>query len=178
MVSLRDLSHESFSCNRRKVKQELKTRQKTWIKLLIRAVEEDLVKQSNKCANNCCEKVLPEKPRALRWRKRDIRGRKEWLCETCTRAYDHCQFCEFCSQIYLDETTEVAALDGEEWAQCEGAEQCNRWAHVKCLAKVCKKDRSEIVSKNFKYTCCDCNNGLYGRRKRHIKGMYNDNYGN
>jgi hypothetical protein len=157
---------EGYGVNKRRSKQQNKIMQKTWIKLLIRAVEEDLAKEIQKCANTCCERVTPERPRAYGWRKRNIRGAKKWLCGVCTRAYDHSQYCEFCSQIYLDEAAEVAALDGEEWAQCEVAEQCNRWAHVKCLAKACRKNRSEIVSKNFKYICCDCNSGVYGKRRR------------
>jgi len=157
---------EGSSVNKRKLKEQDKTMQKRWIRLLIRAVEEDLARQIQKCGNICCEKILPERPRAYGWRKRNVRGSKEWLCKVCTQAYDHSQFCEFCSQIYLDETAEVAALDGEEWAQCEGAEQCDRWAHVKCLAKACKKNRNEIVSKSFKYICCGCNNAVYGRKKR------------
>eukprot|EP00826_Nyctotherus_ovalis_P065466 TRINITY_DN9627_c0_g4_i3.p1 TRINITY_DN9627_c0_g4~~TRINITY_DN9627_c0_g4_i3.p1 ORF type:complete len:214 (-),score=12.15 TRINITY_DN9627_c0_g4_i3:149-790(-) len=166
--SPRDYSQEHPCTCKRKTKQSKKALQKTWINLLIQAVEEDLAKQ-RKCANACCEALLPDKPRASNWRRRDIGGHKEWLCENCARAYDHCQFCEFCFQIYQDETAETAALDGEEWALCEGAEQCGRWAHVKCLAKACKKNRNEIISQNFKYVCGECSSTLYGKRKRSIK---------
>lgn len=173
-VTPRDCSQERPCVCRRRTKRSKKTLQKTWINLLIRAVEEDLARQ-RKCANACCEALQPKNPRASSWRRRDISGHKEWLCENCARAYDHCQFCEFCFQIYQDETAETAALDGEEWALCEGAEQCGRWAHVKCLARACKKNRNEIISQNFKYVCGECSNALYGKKRRSIKKYYGNN---
>eukprot|EP00826_Nyctotherus_ovalis_P018035 TRINITY_DN1535_c0_g2_i2.p2 TRINITY_DN1535_c0_g2~~TRINITY_DN1535_c0_g2_i2.p2 ORF type:complete len:110 (+),score=0.99 TRINITY_DN1535_c0_g2_i2:92-421(+) len=91
-------------------------------------------------------------------------GCKEFLCKECSFAYDKGQFCQFCFQLYLKDTAEFSTLDGKEWAQCEEFNQCGRWAHVNCLCREYKKMRTEIVSENFKYICCDCGE-ISGKRK-------------
>eukprot|EP00826_Nyctotherus_ovalis_P057546 TRINITY_DN7875_c0_g2_i1.p3 TRINITY_DN7875_c0_g2~~TRINITY_DN7875_c0_g2_i1.p3 ORF type:complete len:138 (-),score=16.53 TRINITY_DN7875_c0_g2_i1:110-523(-) len=98
--------------------------------------------------------------------KRNIRGRKEWLCELCTLAYDRKQYCEFCFQVYLESTADCSDLDGKEWAQCEARGNCSRWSHVGCLAKEHGKDEEEVVSAGFKYICRLCTGKLGGKRRK------------
>lgn len=135
---------------------------------MVRAIEEDLGREAVKCANEYCDRIMQMWVKNPNYNKRNIRGRKEWLCELCTMAYDRKQFCEFCFQIYLERTAEYSDLDGKEWAQCEGSESCNRWSHVECLAENFKKDKGEIMSEGFKYICCSCDIKL-GGKKRSIK---------
>lgn len=138
---------------------------KSWILMIIRAVEEDLARQVPACANQCCRKVLPRKAKAFGWKKRSLLGHKQWLCEACNQAYDARQFCEFCTQIYLKSNLERAGLDGKEWAQCEGSNDCSRWAHVECLGKKHGKTRDEIVADDFKYFCCKCRALAKGKKR-------------
>lgn len=141
---------------------------KTWLSLIIRAVEEDLAKNAPRCANRFCNKV---KPKDSRWKKRLILGERKWLCELCSTAFDAGQYCEYCIQLYLETTLESTALDGKEWAQCEEFDTCNRWAHVECLARAFKKTRNEVVADDFKYLCRGCRERCGGKRR---KKVYND----
>lgn len=122
-------------------------------------------KKGTKCGNRYCVQVRQTKERINGNNKREIQGRKEWLCNVCLGAYDRKQFCEFCSQIYLENTGEASALDGKEWAQCEGLDECGRWTHVECLGKRYKKTRDEVVADTFKYICCGCNEKTNKKRK-------------
>lgn len=149
----------------RKIKLDDRIKARSWILMVIRAVEEELARQAPRCANRCCVKVLPKQPSSLGWKKRSIMGEKRWLCETCSSAFDSKQFCEFCSQIYLMSTLEYSGLDGKEWAQCEGPNNCSRWAHVECLSKKYNKTRDEVVAENFKYFCCGCLAMTRGRKR-------------
>jgi hypothetical protein len=155
----------SISANSRNSKLDWETQTKVCIDLLIRAVEEDLGRGAKKCANTYCEIIqqFGVKPET---NERDIRGLKEWLCDSCVQAYDRNQFCEFCRQIYLDSVNEAAALDGEEWAQCEASEDCRRWVHVRCLAAKLNKTREMIMAESFKYKCCTYNVKFTGKRKK------------
>eukprot|EP00826_Nyctotherus_ovalis_P047413 TRINITY_DN5448_c0_g2_i8.p1 TRINITY_DN5448_c0_g2~~TRINITY_DN5448_c0_g2_i8.p1 ORF type:complete len:177 (+),score=52.16 TRINITY_DN5448_c0_g2_i8:654-1184(+) len=143
---------------------DAKLRTKTWIQLIVRAVEEDLARKAVKCGNKYCTQVKQRGEKVRGCDKREVGGRKEWLCNACVAAYDRKQFCEFCSQIYLENTGEASALDGKEWAQCEGPEECGRWAHVECLGKRYRKSRDEVVAATFKYLCCGCNEKASGKR--------------
>lgn len=145
------------------------TASKTWIRLIIRAVEEDLAKTLPKCANRYCNKVRPKDAKAQGWNKRTVLGRKEWFCETCSAACAARQFCESCHQLYLEKTFESSALDGKEWAQCEG-KGCGRWAHVECLEKLFKKTREQVVADNFSYFCCSCRGKTNGRKRAKSEG--------
>jgi hypothetical protein len=144
---------------------DVKVKAKSWLQFIVRAIEEDLGKSAIKCANNYCDRIMQMWVKNPNCNKRNIRGSKEWLCELCTIAYDRKQFCEFCCQVYLENTTECSDLDGKEWAQCEGNENCNRWSHVDCLAKQCKKNREEVIAEDFKYICQLCDGKLAGKRK-------------
>lgn len=142
---------------------DAKVQAKTWIELIVRAVEEDLAKTAIKCGNKYCSQVKEEGERMSSSSKRETQRKKEWLCSVCTNAYDQKQFCEFCSQIYLENTNELSALDGKEWAQCE---DCERWTHVDCLGREYNKTRDEVVAASFKYICCECNDKVNKKRKR------------
>jgi len=137
-----------------KLKIDRRIQGKTWIQLVIRAIEEDLAKSAIKCANKFCARV--QQPGIeIESKKRKMGERKEWLCDTCIKAYDQEQFCEFCSQIYLD-TKNEAALDGKEWAQCEALKRCGRWGHVECLIGEFGMTREVVISDSFKYKCRQC----------------------
>lgn len=138
---------------------------KTWLQYIVKAIEEDLAKTAIKCANTYCCQVKVSTGKSRTNNNRDILGHKKWLCEVCMVAYDRRQFCEFCSQIYLENTGEMSALDGKEWAQCEGLKECGRWAHVECLERKHNKTRDEVVAIDFKYNCCGCAGKLSGKRK-------------
>ena len=138
---------------------------KTWIELLIRAIEEDTSKKAPKCCNKFCVQPLPINPKKHGWGQRDLGVHQEWLCKICISAYDKNQFCEFCYQIYIENTSEFCALDGKEWALCEGNELCGRWAHVDCLANAYNKSVEEIMAEDFKYFCCNCEIKLSKKRK-------------
>lgn len=148
--------------------QDKEIKKKTWILYLIRAVGEDLAKQIARCSNSFCNKL---RPRSSDWKKRSILGRKKWLCETCNAAYEADQYCEFCAQVYLERTLELATLDGKEWTQCEDYEKCSRWAHVECLARAYKRTRNEVVAKDFKYLCRRCRRRSGAKKRRKV---YND----
>eukprot|EP00826_Nyctotherus_ovalis_P025158 TRINITY_DN1945_c0_g1_i3.p1 TRINITY_DN1945_c0_g1~~TRINITY_DN1945_c0_g1_i3.p1 ORF type:complete len:303 (-),score=37.46 TRINITY_DN1945_c0_g1_i3:136-1044(-) len=145
------------------LKTEWETKMKDCIELLVRAVEEDLGRSAKRCANIYCE-MIQQFGAKIETNERDIRGRKEWLCDGCAQAYDHGQFCEFCWQIYLDAANESAALDGEEWAQCEASGCCERWVHVGCLAERLRKPRETIVEEKFRYVCGRCEGKIAGKR--------------
>jgi hypothetical protein len=152
--SLQHLPEVSLFDQFDKLKMDRRIQAKTWMQLVIRAIEEDLAKSAIKCANKFCTRV--QQPSIeVESKKRKMGECKEWLCDTCVKAYDQRQFCEFCSQIYLD-TKNEAALDGKEWAQCEALKRCGRWAHVDCLAKKFGTTREVVVSDNFEYKCCGC----------------------
>lgn len=155
-------SAASVFANSRKVKIDQKIQTKTWIQQIIRAIEEDLGKSATKCANRYCARVQ-ERGMKTEAMKRKMRGRKEWLCGVCLKAFDEGQFCEFCGQIYLD-TKNEAALDGQEWAQCEAGKKCSRWAHVGCLARRFGITREIVVDDSFKYSCCQCLLKVGGKR--------------
>ena len=138
---------------------------KTWVQLIVRAIEEDLARGMPSCGNNYCGRLQTNEHRKEGWEQRDFDAKKEWLCMTCVKAYDHKQFCEFCFQIYLENTSEFSALDGKGWAQCEGNTMCERWAHVDCLAEVYNKKVEEVVDENFKYVCCNCKTTTSKKRK-------------
>eukprot|EP00826_Nyctotherus_ovalis_P040115 TRINITY_DN3911_c0_g1_i8.p2 TRINITY_DN3911_c0_g1~~TRINITY_DN3911_c0_g1_i8.p2 ORF type:complete len:307 (-),score=54.19 TRINITY_DN3911_c0_g1_i8:20-940(-) len=155
-------SAASIFVHSRKVKIDQKIQTKTWIQQIIRAIEEDLGKSATKCANKYCARVQEQgiKTEAM---KRKVRGHKEWLCDVCLKAFDEGQFCEFCGQIYLD-TKNEAALDGQEWAQCEAGKRCSRWTHVDCLARKFGITREMVVADNFKYSCYQCQLKVGGKR--------------
>ena len=136
---------------------------KIWINQLTKAFEYDLTKQAPKCFNKWCIQLRPKEAMNCGWKKRSIQGRKEWLCSMCSQAYDAKQFCEFCFQIYLKNSFENSALDGKEWAQCEGQAFCKRWAHVDCISKYYGKTREEVVADEFKYFCNGCR--VTGRKR-------------
>lgn len=148
----------------RNVKAEWETKMRDCVELLIRAVEEDLGRSAKKCANAYCG-MIQQFGVKIETNERDIRGSKEWLCDGCVQAYDRRQFCEFCHQIYLDAANESAALDGEEWAQCEASERCERWVHVGCLARQLQKPREAIAEEEFRYVCGTCKGEVAGKRK-------------
>eukprot|EP00826_Nyctotherus_ovalis_P057311 TRINITY_DN782_c0_g3_i1.p2 TRINITY_DN782_c0_g3~~TRINITY_DN782_c0_g3_i1.p2 ORF type:complete len:195 (+),score=31.55 TRINITY_DN782_c0_g3_i1:501-1085(+) len=145
-----------------------KVRAKTWIKMLIVAVEDDRIKDAPKCFNRCCIRLRPRDPRAQGWRKHTIRGRKTWLCGACSGAYNARQYCEFCSQVYLEDTLETTALDGKTWAQCE---ECGRWGHVECLQQQHGKTKEEVMADSFKYVCGGCRGKSNKKRARINEGM-------
>ena len=145
---------------------------KFWIQSLIRAFEEDLAKEAPKCENKYCAKIMPNEPKNYGWSQRLMNARNSWLCETCTLAYDSRQFCEFCFQIYLENTAEFSALDGKQWAQCEGNETCGRWAHVDCLGNEYGKTIEEVMEPDFKYICCNCNIVLTKKRKMSLSSYF------
>lgn len=146
--------------------QKILTR--TWMQFIIRAIEEDLARGMPSCGNKYCGRLQPDDPKGQGWDQRMFAIKKEWLCETCILAYDHKQFCEFCFQIYLENTSEFSALDGKGWAQCEGDVVCGRWAHVDCLAEAYHKKVEEVVDENFKYVCCNCKTVIPKKRKASI----------
>lgn len=133
--------------------------------MLMMALGEDLDKCLPKCANKYCQRLKPKNAKTHGWERRSILGHKEWLCEKCNLAYSSKQFCEFCLQIYLENTAEFSDLDGKQWAQCEGLGRCDRWAHIECLAKTYGKTEREIAAKSFKYTCSTCKTQT-NKRKR------------
>ncbi len=139
---------------RPRIDEDGKTQAKTWIRLVIRAIEEDLARDAPKCGNKYCVKFQPTNPKSHGWAQRKLGDSKQWLCETCTLAYDRKQFCQFCYQIYLENTDNFTTLDGQSWAACE--EDCSRWAHVKCLAEKFDLTEAEVASDKFHYVCCGC----------------------
>jgi len=156
----------------KKSNYDVKIKAKSWLQFIVRAIEEDLGKSAVKCGNNYCDRIMQMWVKNPDCNKRNIGGCKEWLCELCTMAYDRKQFCEFCSQVYPENTTECSDLDGKEWAQCEGNGNCNRWSHVDCIAKEHKKDKEEVKSEGFKYICQQCDVKLSGKRKK-LQGSNN-----
>lgn len=159
---LQDMPEVSLVNQPKKLNIDPMIQRKTWIQLVIRAIEEDLAKAATKCGNNFCTRVQQVGKEIKS--KRPIRGHKEWLCYICTKAYDKGQFCEFCDQIYLDVQNE-AALDGKEWAQCEAFKNCHSWAHVDCLAKKFGTTREMVVVDSFKYKCGRCELKVRGKRR-------------
>lgn len=135
------------------------------MQFIIRAIEEDLARGMPSCGNRYCGRLQPDEPRKEGWDQRAMGARYEWLCEPCALAYDHRQFCQFCFQIYLENTSEFTALDGKKWAQCEGAATCERWAHVDCLAEACNKKVDEVIDESFKYICCNCKTTKLRKRR-------------
>ena len=140
-----------------KAKDEWKIQEKTWILLIMKAVESDLAKTQVKCTNSCCVKMVI---RNADLKKRRIVGQEMWLCNGCLIAFNKKQYCEFCGQIY--NTDESANLYGKEWAQCE---DCGRWGHVECLCTKYNQPREIIIAENFKYECCVCQKKISGKRK-------------
>lgn len=138
---------------------------KVCIDLLVRAVEEDLGRSAKRCGNTYCEMIQQFGVKS-ETNERYIKDHKEWLCDKCVQAYDNNQYCQYCHQIYLDTGNESGALDGEEWAQCESSEDCERWVHVRCLAEKLGKPREIILAETFKYVCCNCDLKLTGKRRR------------
>ena len=95
---LQEASNDNRSMKNGKMEEpdyDLKVRQKTWIQLIMMAMEEDIIKHSPKCANKYCEKVQPQNPKLSGWDRRSRSGKRKWLCNTCISAYDSKQFCEF-----------------------------------------------------------------------------------
>jgi len=128
-----------------------------------------LAKKLPKCANKYCNRTRPRDAKTQGWNKRSVLGQKEWFCETCSVAYIAKQYCECCHQIYLERTFETSALDGKEWAHCEGKE-CGRWAHVECLERLFDKTREEVIADNFNYFCCSCRTKSHGRKRAKSEG--------
>ena len=143
---------------------DLKLDSKTWIQYIIRAIEEDLGKTATKCGNIYCRMIKQITFYPQNNNERNINGKKKWLCDRCVVAYDHSQYCEFCNQIYLNDTWNNLTLDGKEWAQCESV-NCNSWAHVECLQKAYDKTREEVIAEEFKYICCRCKTKENRKRK-------------
>lgn len=148
----------------RKLKIEWKKYASHCIDTLIRAVEEDLAKSAKKCANKCCA-AIQQLSMNTESNMRNIMNCDEWLCDACVKAYDARQYCEFCYQLYLNDTDNADALDGKVWAQCEATDNCNSWAHVDCLASVFHVTREAIIAETFKYSCCDCKEKSIKKRK-------------
>ena len=134
----------------------LNLRRNLGIRILIRAIEEDMMKEEIQCWNTYCNKSKSKSPTEPEWKQQTILGQKVWLCENCYKAYNKQQFCEFCGQIYLESTSEFSTLDGKEWAQCEGSQECGRWGHVECLSKHHGISYSTVISNNFHYLCSNC----------------------
>jgi len=131
--------------------------------MIILAAEKDLAKNIPKCFNKCCVQLRPKEAKAHGWKKRSIKGYKVWLCGDCSLAYDRKQYCEFCSQVYLEN---ALTLDGKVWAQCEEKE-CGRWGHVDCLEIKYGKSREEVMADSFKYACGACKS----KNKKRTKSM-------
>lgn len=144
-------------------------RLKTWVLLLIRAVDEDLAKHSRKCYNSLCYCIRPKDPEKSYWKKRRIRGSKRWLCARCSAGYEAGRYCEYCAQLYVSAAHSRA--DGKEWTPCEKSETCCRWAHVECLEKARNKGRSQIAADDLQYLCCGCKKKTGAKRR---KSAYND----
>eukprot|EP00826_Nyctotherus_ovalis_P030216 TRINITY_DN2403_c0_g1_i1.p2 TRINITY_DN2403_c0_g1~~TRINITY_DN2403_c0_g1_i1.p2 ORF type:complete len:158 (+),score=33.04 TRINITY_DN2403_c0_g1_i1:566-1039(+) len=132
--------------------------------MIMMALGEDLEKSLSRCANRYCQKLKPKNAKRHGWERRSIFGRKEWLCDACSAAYTAKQCCEFCLQIYIENTAEFSDLDGKQWAQCEAQGKCGRWTHTECLAKAYKKTEAEVAAKSFKYICGNCK--LKGKKKK------------
>ena len=82
------------------------------------------------------------------------------------------QYCEYCKQIYQNESFELSTLDGKEWVQCEGKE-CGRWTHVGCLENMIGKKREEIIDDKFIYHCSKCRDKICGKRSKIGLTTYN-----
>ena len=139
---------------------------RTFMLFLGKVTNEDEKKGFIRCANKYCARFQPSDAEARGWNKRNIANCMSWLCQTCVKAYDEKQFCEFCDQIYLENTSELTNLDGQDWAQCEASEECGRWAHVRCLAEKYDKTDKEVRSAEFQYICKACKTGKSNKRKR------------
>jgi len=139
------------------------------MQMIIMALGGDLEKCLSKCANEYCQKLKPKNPKIHGWKRRYISGYKEWLCNMCNTAYNSKQFCEFCMQIYLENTAEFSDLDGKEWAQCEGQRRCGRWAHIECLARTYAKTQQEVAARSFKYICCNCKSRNKRKKRTKVK---------
>jgi len=76
------------------------------------------------------------------------------ICKTCYDAYKRDQFCIYCQQIYVDDTT-TASNDDKDWVGCE---DCGRWNHIECEAENGQKNIKQLVDgkKDYKYFCPDC----------------------
>lgn len=66
-----------------------------------------LAKKLRICENSICPKAYVEtgsEPKNF-WTRRQIHGNKySWLCDVCSLAYKKKQYCDYCKQIYFDES--------------------------------------------------------------------------
>ena len=114
-----------------------------------------LTKKLRFCENSICPKAYIEtgsEPKNF-WTRRQLHGNKySWLCDICSQAYKAKQFCDYCKQIYFDES-EYQANDGKEWVLCE---RCNKWNHIDCEAERNNNPEIRQYLENNSYFCIPC----------------------
>ena len=121
------------------------------------------VKKPRVCENLICPKQYVEtgnEPKKF-WTRRQLHGNKySWLCDVCSFAYNIKQFCDYCKQIYSDESEYQGANDGKQWVQCDG---CNKWNHTDCEIErnnnlALKQALAE--DKEIPYFCTSCSKSV------------------
>jgi hypothetical protein len=70
----------------------------------------------------------------------------------CSLAFKTKQFCDYCKQIYFDES-EYQANDGKEWVECEG---CKKWNHIECEVERNADPEFRKVIDEQDYYCIPC----------------------
>ena len=70
----------------------------------------------------------------------------------CSHAFKNKQFCDYCKQIYFDES-EYQANDGKEWVECES---CKKWNHIECEVERNPDPEFRKVLDEQDYYCITC----------------------